>query len=206
MVAQILQGIFGFEMITKSSCLNCEVLNDFHDPIQYSLCLNLPQQAIPTPTTLNHLLCNGTDGLFDHISSTRHCPACHQVAANNIQFSHFATAPEILVLELERFTRVNGAWRKNNSPVSFTQNLDLSPFIYDTATLKYRLIAVIHQRGSLTFGRYKVVTKTPGGKWEEIHNRAVSKVRVGAALNPAAPWMPFILVYTRVDGQVSVRR
>lgn len=192
-------------MITKSSCLNCGVLDDSHDPIQYSLCLALPQQAVPTPTTLNHLLCNGTDGHFDHINSTRHCPACHQVAAN-IQFTRFATAPEVLVLELKRFTRANGAWRKNSSPVSFTQDLDLSPFINHTVTLKYRLIAVIHQRGSLNFGRYKVVTKTPGGRWEEIHDRAVSKVRVGAALNPAAPWMPFMLVYTRVDGQVSVRR
>lgn len=50
------------------------------------------------------------------------------------------------------------------------------------------------------------MTKAPGGKWEEIHDAAVSKVRVGAALDPAATWMPFMLVYTRVEGQVSVRR
>lgn len=51
-----------------------------------------------------------------------------------------------------------------------------------------------------------MVTKTPGGGWEEIRDQVVRKVRVGAALDPVAPWMPFVLVYTRVEGQVGVRR
>ncbi|KAL9133204.1 MAG: hypothetical protein Q9175_005614 [Cornicularia normoerica] len=199
----MLRGIFEFEIVTKSSCLHCGVPNDFYDSNQYSLCLALPQQVVPNPTTLDHLLQNRANGYFDHINSARRCPDCHQTAGN-IQFARFATAPEVLVLELKRFTRVNGAWHKNTSPVSFTQDLDLSPVINHTAVLKYRLIAVIHQQGSLNSGQYKAVTKTPGGKWEEIHDMAVSKVRVGAALKPAAPWLPFMLVYTRVDGQVSV--
>lgn len=202
LAAQILEGIFGFEITTNSICINCAVPDDFNDPHQYSLRLALPQQAALTPTTLKHLLSNNTDGYFDHIRSARHCRNCHQTAAN-MQVARFATAPEVLVLELNRFTRVNGGWRKNRTPVSFTQDLDLSHFIDDTATLKYRLIAVIHQQGRLPLGRYKAVTKAPGGRWEETQDMTVRKVRVGAALNPAAPWLPFMLVYTRVDGQVT---
>lgn len=203
--AQILQGIFGFEIITRSICLDCAVPNNFNHPLQYSLRLALPQPTTPTPVALTHLLSNGTNGHLDHISTVRHCRACFQ-PAENMQYPRFATAPEVLVLELKRFTQVNGAWRKNSSPVSFTQDLDLSSFVDDTATLKYRLIAVVHQQGGLNLGRYKVVAKTPGGRWEEIQDMVVRKVRVGAALDPVAPWMPFVLVYTRVEGQVGVRR
>ena len=50
------------------------------------------------------------------------------------------------------------------------------------------------------------LTKTSCGRWEEIEYMAISKVRLYPAFNSSTRWMPFILMYSRFDGQASATR
>ena len=101
--------------------------------------------------------------------------------------------PDILCIQLRRFinqTLPNGTvvLRKINQRVSFGARIDLSQYLEDqrlgSLTLQYRLVAVVHQIGSLTAGHYITVARGPNGFWREMDDATVTRAALSDATDP----------------------
>jgi hypothetical protein len=71
--------------------------------------------------------------------------------------------PEVLAVQLVRFTRTEKETRKNNREVAFEETLDLGPYTESRAEARYDLIAVAIHRGNFGGGHYWAFTKKEEG-------------------------------------------
>jgi hypothetical protein len=71
--------------------------------------------------------------------------------------------PQILAVQLVRFTRTKTETRKNNREVAFEETLDLGPYTESRAEARYDLIAVAIHRGNFGGGHYWAFTKKEEG-------------------------------------------
>lgn len=67
--------------------------------------------------------------------------------------------PQILAVQLVRFTRTKTETRKNKREVAFDETLDLGPYTESGAEARYDLIAVAIHRGDFGGGHYWAFTK-----------------------------------------------
>ncbi len=134
------------------------------------------------------------------------CGKCH-IQSDRPCDKRIATPPEILVVHIRRFIcdrSTNFHPRVRLDYIPFSERLDLSAHIKGQAALKYRLLGVVHHRGTLSNGHYITVARGPDGNWEEMDDsRVLSKgVRVARALRPGNGWSPYLLFWERVGGEV----
>lgn len=71
--------------------------------------------------------------------------------------------PEVLAVQLVRFTRTKTETRKNDRRVAFEETLDLGPYTESRTEARYDLIAVAIHRGTFGGGHYWAFTKKEEG-------------------------------------------
>ena len=127
------------------------------------------------------------------------CDSCNRYSEAT-QSSRLTAVPDILEIELLRFSQLRpGIYKKNSKTVSFDQDLDLTAFSETNITLQFRLLSVVQHLGSYDTGHYRCIAKSPDGTWEDIDDSTVSKAHIDTALDPSGNWTPYTLFYARVD-------
>ncbi len=109
--------------------------------------LALPLGEDSTPTSIMSLLTEYTG---------------HQAvsgAGKMTQRTVIGNTPQILAVQLVRFTRTKTETRKNNREVAFDERLELGPYTESRAEARYDLIAVAIHRGNFGGGHYWAFTK-----------------------------------------------
>lgn len=89
----------------------------------------------------------------------------------------FFKLPEILIIDLKRFTNSN---RKNQVNIDIPlNNLDLSPYIvgYNRTKYIYDLYGVCNHSGSVMGGHYTANVLNADGKWHNFNDRIVSEIK-----------------------------
>ena len=110
-------------------------------------------------------------------------------------------------MQIRRFVysaRSNWRPRVLREHIPFSENLDLSAHVEGRATLKYRLLAVVHHLGTIDSGHYITVAKGPGHNWEQIDDARVRSASTKAALKPEDSFLPYLLFWQREGGPVPV--
>ena len=135
------------------------------------------------------------------------CENCHFQSDRQCD-KRIATPPEILVVQIRRFIcdrSTNFHPQVRPDYIAFSERLDLSAHIEGQAVLKYRLLGVVHHRGTPSNGHYITVARGPGGNWEEMDDSHVHSkgIRVTRALRPGNGWNPYLLFWERVGGEVA---
>jgi ubiquitin C-terminal hydrolase len=105
--------------------------------------------------------------------------------------------PQILAVQLVRFTRTKTETRKNNREVAFDETLDLGPYTESGAEARYDLIAVAIHRGTFGGGHYWAFTKKEEGwtKYDDNSTTRADFADVRRASNGDST--AYVLVYRR---------
>lgn len=108
------------------------------------------------------------------------------------------TGPDLLMVVLGRW---NLNLTRNVARITFAPDLDLTAYTSPSTDLRYRILSVVQHQGTLHNGHYKALTKCPNGKWQEVEDHHVRDRKQQDALNPAPSnnWVPYTLLYSRVD-------
>ena len=187
----ILQAMLGHRIVRITTCLSCRKGSRVISPYEYRLGI-----ALEKGSELQSLLKSNTFSLAS-ISDYR-CDNCNR-HGRAIQSSRLTTVPNILEIELLRFSQLRpGRYIKNSKTVLFDQDLDLSAFSETKTSVRYRLLSVVQHLGSYDNGHYRCIAKGPGGTWEDLDDSMVRKVGLEVALRPAGGWTPYTLFYARV--------
>ena len=133
-----------------------------------------------------------------------YCPQCkaHREARKKIQFW---SLPDVLVLQLKRFS-AQGMWRrKNDTPVDFPFHIDLAPHVLHpsarnadgttTGAYMYDLVACSNHYGSTGGGHYTAYANNNlSDSWYKFDDSHTSTVEEPSAIvTPAA----YVLFYLR---------
>lgn len=89
----------------------------------------------------------------------------------------FWSLPNILVLDLKRFTHTG---KKIQNPIDLVMdNLDLSKFVsgYNKSSYKYELYGVCNHSGGTMGGHYTATIKVKSGQWYLFNDTNISKVK-----------------------------
>ncbi|KAL9124780.1 MAG: hypothetical protein Q9217_005923 [Psora testacea] len=188
----VMQAILGHKIARTTTCLSCGKKSRVVSPYEYRLGVALGRES-----QLQSLLRSSTFALAS--ISDYSCTGCNR-RSRATQSSRLTTVPEILEIELLRFSQLRpGRYIKNSKKVSFDQDLDLTAVSESNATVRYRLLSVVQHLGSYENGHYRCIAQGPGGHWEDLDDSTVRKVTMGTALSPAGTWTPYALFYARVD-------
>ena len=193
-ITATVKGLFEFDLTASLKCPRCKDITSQTNP-QYNLDIH-----VNIGDHLSNILRETT--FRGSVIHGRRCSRCKNTS-NVRQPYRLVNGPEILILNMLRFTN---KLYKNMSRVSFTQDLDLTEYTMPRTELKYRLVAVIQQKGTLHSGHYKAVAQCPGGKWQDLNDSSVTTVGINDALNPGGGWTPYMLFWTRSDKSKPVQR
>lgn len=149
------------------------------------------------------------DALTDTEVEARKCSRCLELTSGSITTT-IKDAPEVLLIQLERFTKLEKPIRfeKNVDDVEFDERLDLTEHLISNAKrsekLHYQLAAIINHRGTMKSGHYINTIKAPDGQWYNINNSEVTKgtfetFRAELRGNDGQNYTPYIFAYVRVD-------
>jgi hypothetical protein len=83
--------------------------------------------------------------------------------------------PEILMLELGRMTVTTFPPSKNNEPVDFEKEIDLSPFMKNHESCLYDLIGIVNHIGNVSSGHY-ISFFNNEGQWIEFNDSRTRNV------------------------------
>lgn len=105
--------------------------------------------------------------------------------------------PEVLAVQLVRFTRTDTETRKNKREVAFEETLDLGPYTESRAEARYDLIAVAIHRGDFGGGHYWAFTKKEEG-WTKYDDRFTTRADFeGVQKESNGESTAYVLVYRR---------
>ena len=195
-LSKIVKSLLGHSLAIKMVCRRCGDETKLDTRQNEDLILSIKYSKA---SSLEKLLRHVTFGRST--VQGRRCEKCKN-ASDTPRTERILTAPEVLVIQLHRFSEVSsifGGFKKDQEPVPFPELLDLTEFTETATDLKYSLLSVIQHLGSRESGHYKIIAKGPSEKWEEIEDEMVRRVRVDAALNPRSPWTPYMLFYAKVE-------
>jgi hypothetical protein len=116
---------------------------------------------------------------------------------NTTRTIRIGETPEILAVQLVRFTRTKTETRKNDRRVAFEETLDLGPYTESRTEARYDLIAVAIHRGTFGGGHYWAFTKKEEG-WTKYDDKWTTRadfedVRRESNVESTA----YVLVYRR---------
>ena len=190
-VRPIVEALFEFDKMETLTCPNCHAKTQLTIP-ERILGVNLPLQNGGLLETLLR------ENVFAR--ETREdwqCGSCAHVATTELVWSQqLLTTPEILVVQLLRFNP--RTLRKNNVHIPFTQSLDLTRYTTNRTPTRYRLMAVVHHKGTRNHGHYVAVALGPGDKWQKMDDSTVTDVEVSEALRPRGRFTPYLLFYAKM--------
>ena len=150
------------------------------------------------PAPLQQLLHSTTFG--QTVVEGRRCDKCQSVS-NTSRTERILVAPEVLVVQLHRFSEVINkgrlSIRKDDSAISFPRLLDMTPYTESTLELTYELFASLQHRGSRAQGHYRTIAKRSSDHWEELNDMSVNKAKISDAISPIRPWTPYMLFYKK---------
>ena len=196
----IIKGLFSFQMTQSLYCPNpnCKAVSSQTNPYN-TLAIGLHQ-----PQTLKQML----RAYFAlEINPGWRCSHCNRVsgAQDLVQGLRMYTTPDILVIDLKRFTPIGntGHVRKYAVHIPLTQTLDLTPYTVNNHTSRYQLQSVVHHSGTLKGGHYVAVCKGPGDNWVELNDETATGTDVRSALSPEDDFTPYILFYVRKGGPAA---
>ncbi|CAG8613637.1 9200_t:CDS:10 [Paraglomus occultum] len=122
------------------------------------------------------------------------CDFCNARETATTQFT-IRQLPPVLSLVLERFQRSAGKTQKNETPVSFAEELDMREYtswgkeslkqgkpLDCLPEFKYNLFAVVTHEGTYQSGHYKTYTRT-ANKWYEFDDSVVTTLTLEDVLN-----------------------
>lgn len=109
--------------------------------------------------------------------------------------------PEVLAVQLVRFTRTKTETRKNDRRVAFEETLDLGPYTESRTEARYDLIAVAIHRGTFGGGHYWAFTKNeeedPEG-WTKYDDECTTRADFeGVQKESNGDSTAYVLVYRR---------
>jgi ubiquitin C-terminal hydrolase len=111
--------------------------------------------------------CFNDNYLNNQVVSTWSCEKCKKSGCK--VSSKLWTLPNVLVLHLNRFDRNGTKFEKNDTHVSFPNEIDLTQYIStdkgDPNNYIYSLYAVNYHKGTLNSGHYWAACKNLDGKW-----------------------------------------
>lgn len=137
------------------------------------------------------------DALHTEDDTLIRCDGCKK-QAKRVRSLQISSAPEVLTVQLKRFSNQGRAMNKNSRYVSTPEVLDLAPWAVDKATpLRYRLQAVVLQVGGLNSGHYIAYIKSANG-WKEISDSHVDSMDISKLkIKERTGMTPYILTYVR---------
>ena len=214
----ILEALFKTTISETLICPKCGDRSTRND-IKYRI-----QIPITGPDSLLNLIQG--EGVFGTATiHQRRCDTCNTEAQRTEQSRQILTAPEIMVLQIFRFgaERVGKHGYRDfirRDDIAFTEHLELTQLVEGRVTLKYRVLAVVQNKGAtIHTGHYITVVRGPRGDWTEIDNQhAITKVnpRLGSELisfrhasregdksRPQDKFLPYLIFYQRVGGEVA---
>ncbi|CAG8541070.1 366_t:CDS:10 [Paraglomus brasilianum] len=122
------------------------------------------------------------------------CDFCNARETATTQFT-IRQLPPVLSLVLERFQRSAGKTQKNETPVSFAEELDMREYtswgkeslkqgkpLDCLPEFKYNLFSVVTHEGTYQSGHYKTYTRT-ANKWYEFDDSVVTTLTLEDVLN-----------------------
>jgi ubiquitin carboxyl-terminal hydrolase 36/42 len=105
--------------------------------------------------------------------------------------------PEILAVQLVRFTRTDTETRKNDRRVAFDETLELGPYTESGAAARYDLIAVAIHRGDFGGGHYWAFTKKEE-RWTKYDDECTTRADFeGVQKESNGDSTAYVLVYRR---------
>jgi ubiquitin C-terminal hydrolase len=116
---------------------------------------------------------------------------------NTTRTIRIGETPQILAVQLVRFTRTKTETRKNDRRVAFEETLDLGPYTESGTEARYDLIAVAIHRGTFGGGHYWAFTKKEEGwtKYDDNSTTRADFADVRRASNGDST--AYVLVYRR---------
>eukprot|EP00952_Eustigmatos_sp_NYUAD-ZCMA_P014692 57067-Eustigmatos_ZCMA.PRE.1 len=133
------------------------------------------------------------------------CPVCKRVTTTTKQL-FIETAPEGLILHLERFRRDAHTTVKLDTNVAYQHELVLTT---TTGDASYELQGVVcHTGGSWAGGHYYAYVRQPRGAWLETNDQTVSPIDTNGVLGARASkrrnnGQAYMLFYSRTDGKYA---
>ncbi|KAH8583425.1 ubiquitin carboxyl-terminal hydrolase of the cysteine fold [Cryptosporidium sp. chipmunk genotype I] len=197
-IGQLFCGFF----LSRIVCSNCHYTSNTYDPF-----MDVPLDIMGVSNLENALK------LFTKIEYLKGenrymCPKCHQRSDASKQLL-IEKLPPLLTIQLKRFSYVGHGSRKPNKAVSFSDVLDLEPFMTpkpysDPKTFSskssniYKLWAVVCHAGStLSCGHYYTHAKSINNKWYCFNDDCVKPTRIENVLNEN--YKAYLLFYYRSD-------
>ena len=138
--------------------------------------------------------------LESEVLSNYQCYFCSEKTKAN-QEKVFTSLPEVLFLQLRRFKRINGLWKRDDSPV-FCNKFIKIPLSHPTKSsnkptlVTYRLVSVLNHEGSMATGHYTAtVVDRASGRLFLCNDARISHCK---RFNPVSA---YALVYQKVETQ-----
>jgi ubiquitin C-terminal hydrolase len=194
----IMKELFSFQMAESLYCPNrsCKAVSS-QNSIHNSLTIDLNNPR-PLKDMIHAYFARDTRPGW-------RCSHCNQYvgAQDRVQGVRMHTSPNILVIDLKRFTPIGhtGHMIKNNAHIPLKQELDLTPYTVNNHPSRYQLQSVVHHAGSLTGGHYIAVCKGPGDDWRQLNDQTVTVTDARSAMNRKDGFTPYILFYVRRGGR-----
>ena len=196
-IGPVIDALFKFDIINTRICPNC---GNKVGKVESNTSLHVQfEDGAP----LEDILRSVTFG--PSIYSDRRCEVCYTYM-NTPNVPQLATGPDILVMQLARFTNWGESESgKNEAVIPFDEELDLSPYTHETFGLNYRLLSVVQHCGSRAHGHYITIAKGESGGWEKLDDTSASPAD---GIDPFCPkdeadFTPYILFWARVDEDVA---
>ena len=136
------------------------------------LILRIPHNSNPT------LLDSLNDYAFQEgIEANLICRACGKASNKNDKLLQLMNAPEMLLMNIARFSIDNGIASKNEKPISIPLILENLGNLSTEETNKYnyQLTGVVHHSGTLTGGHYTATVRMNDGTWLYCNDSTITK-------------------------------
>lgn len=193
-IGQLFCGFF----LSRIICSNCKYTSNTYDPF-----MDVPLDIMGVSNLENALK------LFTKIEYLKGdnrymCPNCSQKSDASKQLL-IEKLPPLLTIQLKRFSYVGHGSRKPNKAISFSEILDLKPFMtpkssphFKTSSHVYKLWAVVcHAGNTLSCGHYYTHAKSINNKWYCFNDDYVKPTRIENVLNEN--YKAYLLFYYKSD-------
>ncbi|KAL8841756.1 MAG: hypothetical protein Q9170_000789 [Blastenia crenularia] len=126
---------------------------------------------------------------------------CKDARATKKYSKIIARGPDILCIQFNRFEAVGARTKKNSRRIPFDEYLDLSPYVQNSASLRYRLLATVQHIGSLHNGHYISVARTAQGDWQLQNDKESTKANLKHATSPTGAFAPYLLFWKKLPAE-----
>jgi ubiquitin C-terminal hydrolase len=147
-------------------------------------------QALTLPTALEML--EATHTLDD--ANLYFCRICREHVRGESRTA-ITRAPPVLILQLNRFSHVDGVKAKNSAKLDFGERLDMTRLVHaGGGPHQYELAGVVHHIGSIDSGHYIAFCRT-GGNWMKFNDTSFGQ----SSFREAGGKDAYILFYEKVQ-------